>query len=253
MLPNIIEEIDYDTLKKDTLAYLKEFLPDVSFLESDVVMLIIEALLYRDILLRGRINASLRASYLYTATGSDLDTIAYGYGVSRLEGEDDEALRNRCVLGLSRFSTAGARDSYRYWAKSVSATIGEVVILSPEPGVVEVAYDADEDFDAAIFAQCNDENVRPLCDRVIVTKASRTVRDIVLSITLRDGADLIQTRNAIVVAFGALKLGIGADLPLSQIFSTASVNGIYKILITNLTDDIVADERTLIIPNIIFI
>jgi len=252
MLPNILEEIDYETLKRDTLTYLKPFIPDVSLLESDVAMLIIEALLYRDILLRARINASVRASYLFTATGEDLDAIAFGYGVNRLEGEGDEALRNRCVLSLYRFSTAGSRGSYVYWTKSVSSSIGEVTILTPTSGVVEIVYDADDDFSDAVFKACNDEAVRPLCDTVNVTRASRSITDIVLSITLLNGVSLILTRNTILQAFSSLKLGIGVDLPLSTIFSTASVTGIYKVVIMNLSDDIVADDRTIIVPNIIF-
>lgn len=252
MLPDIIEEIDYETLKRDTLTYLSPFIPDVSLLESDTAMLIIEALLYREILLRARINASVRASYLFTATASDLDAVAYGYGVNRLEGEGDEALRNRCVLSLYRFSTAGSRGSYVYWTKSVSSSIGKVKILTPTAGVIEIVYDADTDFNTDIEAVCSDENVRPLCDTVIVTRASRSMKDIVLSITLLDGVSLIQTRNAIVQAFGSLSLGIGVDLPLSTIFSTASVTGVYKVVIMNLSDDIVADDRTIIIPNIIF-
>ena len=251
MFPNI-EEIDYEALKSDTLAYLKPFIPDVTLLESDTAMLIIEALLYRDILLRARINASVRASYLFTAAGEDLDAIAFGYGVNRLEGEGDEALRNRCVLSLYRFSTAGSRGSYIYWTKSVSSSIGEVKILTPTSGVLEIVYDADTDFNADIEATCSDENVRPLCDTVIVNRASRSITDIILSISLHDGASLIPTRNTIVQAFSSLKLGIGVDLPLSTIFSTASVTGIYKVVIMNLSDDIVADDRTIIVPNIIF-
>jgi len=249
LLPEIIEEIDYESLKKETLAYLKGFLT-VEFLESDEVSLIIEAFLYREMLLRARINDSLRASYLFTATGADLDNITAGYKVTRLEGESDEALRDRALLSLNQFSTAGAKNSYIYWAKSVSSDIKEVKVISPTVGVVEIIYHSQKDYTNAIQTTCSGDDVRPLTDTVIVTKATVKIVDITLSIEILSGYDIITIRQAITEAFAALPIGIGDDLPLSKIYDTAHIEGVYRV--TTSSSDIIANEREVIQPNIIF-
>ncbi len=250
-LPDIIEEIEYEELKRETIESLYANL-DISndFLESDSVMLVIEAFLYREMLLRARINASLRASYLYTATGRDLDNIAYGYGVTRLDTETDEALKTRCILSLTAHSTAGAKESYSYHAKSVSTAIKQVEILNPEAGVVEIVYLSETDFTTAIYSACNDESVRPLCDSIIVTKATTLSLTITLGVEILSGYSIIDIRNSITTAFGNLSLGIGEDLPLSKIYDTAHVLGVFRI--TTEATTIVANEREVIVPHIIF-
>jgi len=250
LLPDILEEIDYETLKSDTIALLKGFL-DVEFLESDEAMLIIEALLYREMLLRARVNNSLRASYLFTATGSDLDNIVTGFKVIRLELESDEALRARALLSLNQFSTAGARGSYMYWAKSVSSDIKEVTVLTPTAGTVEIVYSSNIDYTLAIYEACNSDEVRPLCDTVVVTKSTVKTVDVALGIEILNGYDIILIRQSITEAFANLSLGIGDDLPLSKIYDTAHVEGVYRITST-LNFDIIANEREVIQPNIIF-
>lgn len=249
LLPNAIEEISYEKLKSETLTYLKNFF-DVEFLESDEVSLIIEAFLYREMLLRARINESLRASYLFTAKGSDLDNIAAGYKVTRLENESDERLRERVLLSLNQFSTAGAKNSYIFWAKSVSSDIKEVKVISPSPGVVEIIYHSPVDRTQAILDACSADAVRPLTDSVIVTKAAIKPVDIALSIEVLSGYDIASVKAAIIDAFANLSLGIGSNLPLSKIYDTAHVEGVYKV--TTSSSDITANEREVIQPNIIF-
>ena len=252
-LPDIIEEIDYETLQSDTLEFLKGLtVLETEFLESDPVMLVVESLLYREMLLRARINESLRASYLLTATGGNLDVIAYGYGVERLADESDERLRERCLLSLSRFSTAGAEDTYIYWAKTVSAQIKEATVLNPGAGAVEIVYHSDEDHTDAILATCSSDDVRPLSDQVSVTKATVKSKELYLTVELMDGYDIITVRNNITEAFGSLPLGIGDDLTLAQILHTAHVDGVYKVTETSENGDRNANEREVIQPIIYF-
>ena len=253
MIPTLIEEIDYETLKSDTIAYLKNFTGmDIEFLESDDASLLIEALLYRDMLIRARINAAIRASYLFTATGTDLELIASTYNVQRLIDEDDESLRERCVLSLYQFSTAGARGSYKYHALSVDSSIKQVEILTPTAGTVEIVYYADGDFQNAIIAACSAEDKIPLSDTVIVTQAEVLTFDINLTVEILDGYEIISIRDKIKDAFDTLNLtlGIGDNLPVSKIYDVAHVDGIYKIS-TNAVNDFVANERQVIQTNII--
>lgn len=251
-VPNAIEEIDYDLLKNDIMEHLKETKDiDIVFLESDTFMLIVEAFVYREMLLRARINDALRASYLWTATGTDLDAVAALYGVNRLESEDDDRLRERCILSLYAQSTAGSRKSYIFWAKSVSNNIKEVEILKPTPGVVEIVYHSGNDYTTEISNICSGDDVIPLCDTVIVTKATVVDVNIELAVEIFPSFNIIDIRNTIKEAFGNLSLGIGADLPLSKIYDTAHVEGVYKI--TTNAADVIANEREVIQPNINFI
>lgn len=250
LLPDSIEEIDYATLKAETLAHLSGFL-EVAFLESDSVMLVVEAMLYREMLLRARINESLRASYLFTATGTNLDAVAYGYGAVRLEGEEDAPLRERCLLGFGRFSTAGAVQTYIYWAKSVHADIKEVQVLTPSAGVVEIVYLSATDRSGAILLACSSDAVRPLTDHVVVSRATIKAVSLSLGVEIQAGYDIVTTRARIVEAFASLALGVGDDLPLSKIYDTAHVEGVYKVTCTE-TADIIANEREVIQPMVIF-
>ena len=55
--------------------------------------------------------------------------------------ESDDSLRERVYLAPAGFSTAGASDSYIYWAKSFSSAVSDVVVDDPEPGdVVGVVF-----------------------------------------------------------------------------------------------------------------
>ncbi|EPI5008868.1 baseplate J/gp47 family protein, partial [Campylobacter jejuni] len=86
--PQIIEELDYEKLLKAYEELFKSFLKDnVELLESDPFKAILEALAYREMIIRARINESIKATYLHYAKGSDLDNVvANGYLIQRLKG-----------------------------------------------------------------------------------------------------------------------------------------------------------------------
>lgn len=72
------------------------------------------------------------------------------------------------------YSTAGAKGGYIYYAKQVSTEIADVVVNSPEPGQVNLyilmsdGTIAGDEIKNAVLAACNDENVRPMTDLVVV-------------------------------------------------------------------------------------
>ncbi|EAC1235686.1 baseplate assembly protein, partial [Campylobacter coli] len=86
--PQIIEEQDYEKLLKAYEELFKSFLKDnVELLESDPFKAVLEALAYREMIIRARINESIKATYLHYAKGSDLDNVvANGYLIQRLKG-----------------------------------------------------------------------------------------------------------------------------------------------------------------------
>lgn len=84
--PEIIEELSYEQIMAEQTETLQGFIPGYTPLESDDYMLILQAFAYREMLLRARINNAIKGVLPAFAAGADLDHIAVGYGVSRLEG-----------------------------------------------------------------------------------------------------------------------------------------------------------------------
>ena len=90
------------------------------------------------------------------------------------DSESDDAYRARLLLAPEKFSTAGAVESYRYWARTASTLIGDVTVLSPERGIVQIlpllvdgSIPSSEILDK-VTEQLSDRNVRPLTDQVEV-------------------------------------------------------------------------------------
>lgn len=52
--------------------------------------------------------------------------------------EDDDSLRERIRLAPESFSTAGCVDGYIYWAKSAHVNVGDVTVVSPSAGCVDI-------------------------------------------------------------------------------------------------------------------
>lgn len=88
--------------------------------------------------------------------------------------ETDENLAERIYLAPSSWSTAGPDDAYKYWVKTFDAAITDVRVESEVPGVVEIYFilqggqlpDEAMTEELALFLQ--DEDIRPLTDRVVV-------------------------------------------------------------------------------------
>ncbi|MDR1912630.1 MAG: baseplate J/gp47 family protein [Helicobacteraceae bacterium] len=249
-VPDILETFTYGEIKSEVEAHLKTIF-DVTFLESDSVRLVVEALIYREALLRARVNGALKAAFVPSATGNDLDNLAVAYGIARLENETDTAFRNRILMSLDRPSTAGAAGAYRYYATSADARVKEVLVTSPAPGEVLVTYYAEDD-DAElrdkVEAILNADDVRPLTDIVTVAPAERMIADIVLAVELFLQSDQTRVKNEILAEFAAFQPPIGEDLPLSKIIAMAHRQGVYRVG-CNLTSDIIVSDLQVVYIN----
>ncbi len=138
--PEIIEELDYETILGEMIADLQARDPEYSeILESDPGVKILEVAAARELILRQRINDALRATLLRYALGADMDNLASFYGVTRLQGESDEALRLRTIERIMGSSSAGGRAWYRFHALAADARVKDANVSSPEPGEVAVA------------------------------------------------------------------------------------------------------------------
>ena len=112
--PTIIEELDFETILTEVKAVMVTAFPDdqqsavaaAMTLESEPLNIIAQAMAYRELLLRQRINEGAAACMLSHSTGDDLDNIAANLDTERLViteatdtadavMESDEALRLR--------------------------------------------------------------------------------------------------------------------------------------------------------------
>lgn len=102
-------------------------------------------------------------------------------------GIGDEHYYERIKLSKNSKSTAGAEDLYIYYAKSADPSITAVYPTSPSPGVVDLAIacqngeiPSDEILNKVLEA-CSPKAVRPLGDKLTVSKISQVSYDIELT------------------------------------------------------------------------
>jgi phage-related baseplate assembly protein len=138
--PTIIEELDFETILAAMIADLQARDPSYTeILESDPGIKILEVAAARELILRQRINDALQATLLRYAGGADMDNLAVFYGVTRLVGESDEALRLRTIERIMGSSTAGGAAWYRYQALTADDRVKDAAVSSPTPGDVSIA------------------------------------------------------------------------------------------------------------------
>ena len=88
--------------------------------------------------------------------------------------EDDDSLRQRAFEAPSSFSNAGSSEAYAFWAKTVSNEIGDVGVISPEPGRVQIIPIGkggellSEELLEAVLNKCSEEHIKPLTDYIEV-------------------------------------------------------------------------------------
>lgn len=158
--------------------------------------------------------------------------------------ESDERFRERCVLSLHRFSTAGARGGYIYQALSASVKVKEVAVLNGGAGVVNVYIKTpqlDEETRAQVETFLSADERRPLTDRVNVLNATKR------SVVIRANIELIDIKEQAsvneLIKSGESELALGVDLNLSYIYKRLHVNGVYRANISEPAADIIVSEN----------
>lgn len=93
--------------------------------------------------------------------------------------EGDNSYRERIRLSVAKFTTAGPKESYRYYALSANSTIQDVVVTSPVPGKVLITAICKggelpgETILQQIKDVCSADDVRPMTDLVVVSAPER--------------------------------------------------------------------------------
>ncbi len=266
--PSVVEEISYEAIvqrQKDKFQELWEAvrvsypeLPDydVSMLETDPAMIIIEAESYRELLMRARTNDAARANLLRWATGADLDNLAADHGVVRLEGESDERLKQRIVLADQGRSTAGPEEWYEYHAMSVDIDVAEAKVYKPGAGPeISVAILSVSNGGVASPALLSDvetaltaKGVRGMNDVLSVVAAAQATVNITYNVWLLPEASeaILDTLEDVLRDAWAAEGGIGFDLLPAWITARLMVDGVSKIEVTAPAVDQICDDNSAI-------
>lgn len=193
--PAVLEALDFEEIYQGELATFDALMGEgwSAPLESDPVIKLLEQGAYRRLQTRARVNDAAKALLLAYAKGSDLDQLAANVSLQRLmvQAEDlsavppvpavleeDDALRERVQLAYEGLTTAGPRNSYILHARNASGLVADATAESPSPAVVVVTVLSQEGTGAAsgellntVSAYLNDDDVRPVADRLTVQSA----------------------------------------------------------------------------------
>ena len=216
--PDVVERLDYEEILAQLVADYQARWPEFSaFVESEPALKLLDAFAYREMLVRARVNDGARAVMLAHAEAADLDNLAVAFGVARLPGEADDALRQRVVRSLGAHNTAGSQAGYEYWARSV-AGVGVVCATRKAPGVVRIVVGGDVTGEGAaaldaqpskavydaVVAQFARADVRPITDTVEVDALWIRAYRVRATLTLEAGvvaAEAIAAATASVRAY----------------------------------------------------
>ena len=271
-VPDAIEALDTEAMIAQIKAAVQTAAPELAAvlaLESEPAVKLIEAYAYFGLLHRARVNDGVRAVLLATASGADLEHLAALFGVRRLVIiaadpdadppiaevlESDSDLRARAQLALEGFSTAGPRGAYLFHALSASGDVLDVSVASPAPGDVLVTVlsrsgdgTASSELISTVAAALNDEDVRPLCDTVIVQGATLVGYEIAATITVLDGPDastVIAAAQSAVAAYATARHRLGRAVRLSGIYAALHQPGVELVTLIQPAGDILCDPDT---------
>ena len=260
-VPDVVEPLDYEVILAAMKADLAARAPEVAAvlaLESEPLVKLLEVAAYREVLIRARVNDAAQAVTLARATGTDLDNLAALFGVVRLvispgnpsavppvaaTLESDADLRRRAQLALEGFSTAGPEGAYVFHALSADADVLDVSATSPGPGDVLVTVlsrtgsgTAGAPLLAAVQAALNADDVRPLCDNVIVQSASIVSYAITATLFFYPGPDsavVMAAAQAAATAYAAAQHRIGRDVTISGLHAALHQPGVQRVVLTS--------------------
>lgn len=275
--PDVLEELNFETLLAERKAQFIALFPESErpfwqarlALESEPITKLLEENVYFQLLERQRINNAAQATMLAYATGNDLDVIAANFNVQRLvvQAEDltanpplpeilenDTDFRLRTQLAFEGMSVAGPRSAYVFHALSAHSEVADVSVESPQPAQVTVTVlsrlgngVASAEVLQAVRSKLNDENIRPIGDRVTVQSA--TIYDYQINAKLHlyrspEYEPIKQQAQKRLEEYVQNRRRLGRDITLSGIYAALHIEGVQRVeLLTPRTDIILPNHQ----------
>lgn len=273
--PDILEPLDYEQLLSERKAAFISLYPENEqhfwhqrlTLESEPIVKLLQENCYLQLLERQRINNAAKATMLAYATGNDLDVIAANFNVQRLVIqqaqpdaeppipeilEKDVDFRLRTQLAFEGLSVAGPRSAYIFHALSAHAEVADVAVISPAPAQVTVTIlsrtgqgEPSDEVIQAVTNKLNDEDVRPIADRVTVEKAIIHPYQIHARLHLFRGPEyepIKQQAENKLHTYVQARRRLGRDITLSGIYAALQVEGVQRV-------ELLEPRQDIILPN----
>lgn len=273
--PDVIETPDFEDLRaeyKQTLlnalpAALREDVAQVLSLESEPLTKLLEVFTYHSLLLRQRINEACLANMVAYARGSDLDQLGANVSTPRLvirEADDtavppapavyesDTDYRLRLPQAFEGLSTAGPQGAYIAHARQADGRVADASAISPSPACVTVSVlsregdgTASADLLRKIEAALNDEDVRPVADRLTVQSARIVAYTVEAELHLCPLPESEPVRAAAadhLQRYVTAQHRLGRAIRRSAIFAALHAEGVLQVVLTKPEKDIVLNE-----------
>ncbi|WP_392432818.1 baseplate assembly protein [Yersinia sp. HM-2024] len=273
--PLVVESLDFETLfavrKEEFIALYPADQQDavrltLSF-ESEPIVKLLQENAYRELLLRQRVNEGAQAVMVAHAIGSDLDHLGANSGIERLTitladpdaippimavMESDDDFRVRIPQAFEGLSVAGPTGAYEYHARSADGRIADASAISPSPACVTITVlsregngTAPQDLLDTVFVALNDENVRPVADRLTVNAADIVEYQIDATLYFYPGPEAEPIRaasEAQLQSYISTQRRLGRDIRKSAIYAALHVEGVQRVELTAPVTDVVLDK-----------
>jgi phage-related baseplate assembly protein len=222
---------------------------------------------YREVIWRQHVNEAARAVMLAYAAGNDLDNIGANYNVTRLvitPGDEsslpptpavieaDTDYRLRIQQAFEGMSVAGSTGAYQFHGRSADGRVADISVISPEPANVTISVlsrenngVASEELLAVIRNALNDEDVRPVADRVTVQSANIIDYKVDASLFLYPGPEsepVLSAAKAKLKSYISAQHRLGRDIRKSAIYAALHVEGVQRVELAAPLADIVLDS-----------
>lgn len=245
--PNIIEPLDFEQILTERKARLVSLYPEAEQaamaalleLESEPLTKLLQENAYRELLLRQRINDGARAVLAPFSSGADQDNLLALLQAERLEGESDSDFRNRALLSVFAYSTAGPAEAYRYHARSAHPEVLDVAVDRPSPGQVRVTILSRADDGApsqqvlrAVEQALNADDIRPLNDEVRVEAGGVEAYKVRARLYVPPGAapePILYAARSAAEQYVAAQHRLGAAVRLSGIYAALHQPGVLRV------------------------
>ncbi|CNF87472.1 baseplate assembly protein [Yersinia enterocolitica] len=273
--PLAVEALDYETLLAERKAELialypadeQEAIMRTLSLESEPLVKLLQENAYRELVLRQRVNEAAQAVMVAYANGSDLDQLGANNNVQRLVitpanpdaippitavMESDTDFRLRIPQAFEALSVAGPTGAYEAHARRADGRVADASALSPSPACVTVTVlaragngEASPELLDIVRAALNDDDVRPVADRVTVQSAAIVDYQIDAVLYIYPGPEAEPVRAA---AQARLEIYIntqrrlGRDIRTSAIYAALHVEGVQRVELNAPLADVVLDS-----------
>lgn len=273
--PMAVETLDYETLLAERKAELialypadeQEAITRTLSLESEPLVKLLQENAYRELVLRQRVNEAAQAVMVAYANGSDLDQLGANNNVQRLiitpadpdaippvaaVMESDTDFRLRIPQAFEALSVAGPTGAYEAHARSADGRVADASALSPSPACVTVTVlaragngEASPELLGIVRAALNDEDVRPVADRITVQSAAIVDYQIDAVLYIYPGPEAEPVRAAAQAKLNtyiSTQRRLGRDIRISAIHAALHVEGVQRVELNAPLADVVLDS-----------